>query len=88
MDYTITLTETENKAMQYVAEDVYAWIDNAAKNRAHIAIDEICRIYTEYKLTNNEPITTIGKDEMVMAAFNEGIVSTLEQQDNQSTLST
>ena len=85
MDYTINLTETETKAMEYIAEDVYEWIDNAAKNRARIAIDEICRVYTEYKLNNNEPITTVGKDEMVLAAFNEGIVSTVVERNNQST---
>lgn len=84
MDYTITLTETENKAMQYIAEDVYDWIDNAAKNRARIAIDEICQIYTSYKLEKNEPITAVGKDEMVLAAFDEGVVLTLVDRYNQS----
>ena len=37
MDYTVTLTEAETKAMEYVAADVQDWIDNAATNRARIA---------------------------------------------------
>jgi hypothetical protein len=30
MDYTITLTEAEDLALQYVAADPQDWIDNAA----------------------------------------------------------
>lgn len=78
-DYTITLTEAETKAMEYAAASVQHWIDNAAHNRARIAIDEICNIYTEHKLTNNEPITVVGKDAMVLAAFEEGLVKTVAQ---------
>ena len=33
MDYTITLTDTEKKSMEFIAVDVKEWIDNAAKNR-------------------------------------------------------
>jgi len=76
MDYTITLTEAEKKAMEYIAMDVFDWIDNAAHNRARIAIDEICAIYTNHKLQNNEPITATNKSDMVLAAYQEGIVKT------------
>ena len=51
MDYTITLTESEQKAMEYIAADVDEWITNAATNRARIAIDEICALYTNHKLS-------------------------------------
>ena len=84
MDYTVTLTEAEDKAMQYVASSVSDWIDNAAHNRARIAIDEICKIYTEYKLTNNEPITVVGKDAMVLDAFEEGLVKTGAQRNEEA----
>ena len=40
-DYTITLTDTEVKSLEYVAYDNKDWIDNAAKNRARIAKEEI-----------------------------------------------
>ena len=43
MDYTVTLTEAENKAMEYIVASPQDWIDNAAHNRARKGIDEICR---------------------------------------------
>lgn len=74
MDYTITLSEAQQKAMEYIAVDVDDWITNAAHNRARIAIDDICKIYTDYKLENNEAITVVGKDAMVLAAYEEGLI--------------
>ena len=71
MDYTVTLTEAETKAMEYVAADVQDWIDNAAHNRARIAIDEICDLYVKHKLDNNEAITATNKPDMVLAAYEE-----------------
>lgn len=79
MDYTITLTESESLALQYVAFDPQEWIDNATTNRARIAIDEICDIYVKYKLDNNQAITVTNKDDMVLAAYEEGIVRTLSE---------
>ena len=79
MDYTITLTESEQKAMEYIAADVDEWITNAAINRARIAIDEICALYTNHKLDNNEPITAVGKAAMVDAAYAEGVIQTAVQ---------
>lgn len=76
MDYTITLTEAEKKAMEYIADDVDEWIANAAINRARIAIDEICDLYVKYKLENNQPITATNKPDMVLAAYNENLIKT------------
>ena len=75
-NHTVTLTDAEEKAMEYAAASVSEWIDNAAHNRARIAMDEICKIYTDHKLENNEAITVVGKDAMVLAAFEEGLVQT------------
>lgn len=83
MDYIVTLTEAETKAMEYIAADPQEWIDNAAHNRARIAIDEICKIYTDHKLNNNEPITAVGKDAMVLAAYEEGLVKTGAQRNEE-----
>jgi len=74
MDYTVSLTEAEDKAMSYCAADTQEWIDNAIMNRVRIATDDICRVYTDYKLNNNEAITATNKADMVIAAFAEGIV--------------
>jgi len=84
MDYTITLTEAENLALQYVAADPQDWIDNAATNRARIAIDEICDLYVKQKLDSNQPITTTNKPDMVLAAYEEGLVITAAQRNEES----
>ena len=59
MDYTITLTEAEQKAMEYIAADVDFWITNAAKNRARIAIDEICDAYRKGRIKDEERFHTL-----------------------------
>ena len=74
MDYTVTLTEAQRKALEYVALDASEWINNAATARADTAINEICAIYTNHKLDNNEAITVVGKDAMVLAAYSEGLI--------------
>jgi len=83
MDYTVTLTEAENLALQYAAADPQDWIDNAAHNRAHIAIDEICDLYVKHKLDNNQPITATNKPDMVLAAYEEGLVKTAAQRNEE-----
>ena len=84
MDYTVTLTEAETKAMEYIAADVQDWIDNAAHNRARIAIDEICDLYVKYKLDNNEAITATNKSDMVLAAYAEGLVKTAAERNEEA----
>ena len=84
MDYTITLTEAENKAMEYIAADVDEWITNAATNRARIAIDEICDLYVKHKLDKNEAITATNKPDMVLAAYAEGLVKTAAQRNEEA----
>ena len=67
--YTITLTDAEAKAMEYVALDVQDWADNALQNRARIAMDEI---YNEEvaRMTADPTITSIpaDKEAVVLAA--------------------
>ena len=83
-DHTVTLTDAEEKAMEYASASVSEWIDNAAHNRARIAMDEICKIYTDHKLNNNEAITVVGTDAMVLAAFEEGLVKTGAQRNEEA----
>ena len=67
--YTIELTDAEVKAMEYVAVDVQEWADNALKNRARIAMDEIYD--TEVKRMTDDPdINSIpaDKEAVVLAA--------------------
>ena len=35
--YTITLTDTEVKSLEYSVEEIQDWVENIAKNRARIS---------------------------------------------------
>ena len=61
MDYTITLTDTEKTAMEYIAADVDEWITNAATNRARIAVDEIVALLVAH-CNENSIALAVGKD--------------------------
>lgn len=74
MDYTITLTDTERKAMEYIAADVDDWITNAATNRARIAIDEIIAKLVEH-CNANDIALAVGRDAQVTQAYDLGVVS-------------
>ena len=67
--YTITLTDSEVKAMEYVALSVQDWADNALHNRARQAIDEIYNSEVA-RMTADPDITSIpaDKDAVVLAA--------------------
>ena len=84
MNYTITLTDTEKKSMEYVAADVKDWIDNATKNRARIAKEEIIALNTAHCNANSIAIA-VGEDAQVTQAFTLGVVkkasSTVESGD-------
>lgn len=75
MDFTITLTDAEAKALEWVAYSSGDWIQNAATNRARVATEDIVRLYTDYKLERGEAITATTKAEMVLAAYSEGVIS-------------
>lgn len=84
MKYTINYTETENRAMQYAAADVNDWIQNAAHERARIAIDEIVKIAVEKFLEAGQTIPG-SKDEIVSAAFSNGWVKTAAERNAEIT---
>jgi hypothetical protein len=52
MEITITLTEAETKALSYVAFDPQEWAENAVKERARIAMDEIFQSETQRMLAD------------------------------------
>jgi len=74
MDYTITLSDTEKKCMEYIAVDVDDWITNAATNRARIAKLEIIDILVKHCNANNIAIAT-GEDAQITQAYTLGIVA-------------
>jgi hypothetical protein len=75
MNYTITLTETEKLAMEYVAYDPQDWVENVFKERARIATDEIVKIAVEKFLEANQTIPG-SKAEIVAAAYSNGWIQT------------
>lgn len=73
MNYTVSLTETENKALSYVAFSQQDWIDNAIHERCRIAIEDICKICVEKCLETGTQIPN-SRDGMVDLAFQKGWV--------------
>ncbi len=83
MQFTITLSDSENKALGFVALDQNEWIQNAAHERCRVAIDEIAKICVEQCLANNIQIPG-SKDAMVDLAFQNGWVITAAQRQAQA----
>lgn len=82
MEYTITLTDAENKALAYVAYDAQEWIQNAASERARLAMEEIFQLEVARMLAD-PTITEIPADrEAVVLAAN--VQSAKERQDSLS----
>ena len=78
MDYTITLTDTEKKSMEYAAADVKEWISNAAKVRASKAAEEIVALNTAHCNANSIAIA-VGVDAQVTQAYTLGLIKTAAQ---------
>ena len=72
-DYTVTLTDTEKIAMEYIAFDVDDWITNAATNRARIAIEEIIQLNTTHCNENSIAIA-VGRDAQVAQVLSLGVI--------------
>lgn len=72
-DYTITLTDSENKALEYAAFDPSDWIDNAVKNRCRIAMQEIISLNTKH-CNENAIAIAVGSDAQISQAFDLGVV--------------
>jgi hypothetical protein len=80
MKYEIELNEAQDKALSYVAYDTQEWIQNAASERARIAMEEIFQLEVARMLADPS-ITEIPADReaVVLAA---DIQSAKERQDN------
>ena len=60
-NYTVSLTDAEKKAMEYIAVSVQDWIDNVVKVRAAKATDEIYNMEVA-RMTADPDIATIPAD--------------------------
>ena len=72
--YTVGITTGEYKALQHVMVDQQDWIENAIKNRARIASNEIVNLYSQFKINKGEAITAVGTTAVIEAAYSEGVV--------------
>ena len=66
-EYTITLTDAEDKALSIVAFSQQDWIDNAVHNRCRIAIEEIVAAEVE-RITSEGGTLSGTKEDIVLAA--------------------
>ena len=67
VEYKVTLSEAENKALGAVAYSQQDWIENLVKARCISAMDEIVQVEVSRKLEAGEPITG-SKEDIVLAA--------------------
>tara|TARA_Y100000768_G_C23973853_1_gene681989 strand:- start:908 stop:1168 length:261 start_codon:yes stop_codon:yes gene_type:complete len=72
-DITVSLTDTENKCLEYAAASPQDWADNALTNRARIAKDEIIAALVAHCNANSVAIAT-GEDAQVTQAFDLKVV--------------
>ena len=77
-DITVTLTDTENKALEYAAVSVQDWADNALTNRARIAKDEIIALLVAH-CNANDVALAVGEDAQVAQAYDLGVGKTAAQ---------
>lgn len=82
-DYTVKLTDTEDKAMTYAALSTQDWVDNALKNRARIAKDEIIAANMTHCNANGIAIAT-GEDKQIEQAFTLKVVKTAKEINEES----
>ena len=79
-DITISITDTEKKALEYAMVDISEWTDNAVTNRARIAKEEIINLLVAHCNANGIAIAT-GEDAQVTQAYDLGIVEKLTDTD-------
>ena len=75
MDYTITLTDTQKKSLEYVTADIDDWITTAATHRADLAMYDIIALNTAHCNKNGIAIA-VGEAAQVAQAYSLGIVKT------------
>ena len=72
-DITISITDTEQKALEYAMADITDWTDNAVTNQARIAKDEIISLLVAHCNANGVTIAT-GEAAQVTQAYTLGVV--------------
>jgi|TARA_R100000482_G_scaffold49529_2_gene17564 hypothetical protein len=74
-EITVTVTDAENKALEYAAASVQDWCDNAIKVRAAAATDEIIGILVAHCNANDITIAT-GQAAQIDQAYELDLIMT------------
>jgi hypothetical protein len=82
--YTITLTDTEKMAMEYIAYDPQDWVENIFKERARLAIEEIVKLSVDKFLELGQPIPG-SREEIVAAAYQNDWIQTAKFKEDNKT---
>ena len=83
MEYKITLTDTENKALSYASASQQEWIDNVVHTRCRVAVDEIVDVYTKRALDEGVQIPKT-RELIVADAFTRGWVKTAKKRNEEA----
>lgn len=81
--FTITLSDVEEKALTSVVLSVQEWLENAAHVRSQLAVEAVAKTCVEKCLETNTQIPG-SKEAMVELAFQRGWVQTVEQQNSEA----
>ena len=75
--YEVELSDTEDKAMSYVAKATQDWLANALKNRARIAKAKIIDLNMKHCNANDIQIAS-GEDAQITQAFDLKVVQAMK----------
>tara|TARA_B100002019_G_C21106312_1_gene516112 strand:+ start:553 stop:822 length:270 start_codon:yes stop_codon:yes gene_type:complete len=84
---TVSLTDTQNKCLEYAAVSVQDWCDNAIHNRARVAQEEIITALVAHCNANDIAIAT-GVDAQITQAYDLEVVKTGAQRNAEAQEST
>lgn len=73
--FTVTISDSDKDAFDYVAVDPNQWVSNSVTERVRIAKDEIVSLLVAHCNTNDIAIAT-GVDAQVAQAYELGVVKT------------
>ena len=82
---TVTITETELKALKTVVLDPQEWTENAVKNRSRRAIERICENLLKH-CNENSIALAVGQDAQVTQAYTLGLVDEVANVDQNAPL--
>lgn len=81
-DITVTISNTEQKCLQYdIADDLDVWADAIIKNKANIMKAKIISVLVAHCNANDIAIAT-GEDAQITQAYDLGVVKTAKDRLN------